>query len=578
MFDPYHKWLGIPPKDQPPNYYRLLAIDLFESDPEVIDAAANRQMAYVQQRATGEHTAESQKLLNELAAARLCLLDKKKKPAYDLQLKINVRQQARRTGGGRQEKPSRIPPLAGFKSTVPLADREQPPPVWQAQPPPAEDVPAEDAPVLQNLRQMRVIFSVLGGGLFLAMVLVIFLYIIPDREKDPNAIADQAASGDQAGAAKGGRSERRPRSAGAAIYNVEIDPPSAALAVQNNMGTITGAGKTREIRFDNIAWRSYVLITASCEGYKPFSQLLAPRPGQNEKLSILLQKEMPTAPLNGSSATPPKPTANVTNTNVATTNAASDVPPVSKNNPPFNPPMKINRPIDARAAYVPRTVEAPKTERRKVFVFSGESAIVTPVQRSMPSTVEAWIWCPAAAENADMFVFGSDDAKLSTGGLGVRIGKDGQLGGRRTQKNKDLRDFWTSEFLPIRKWAHLAVTFDDEKICFFVDGRLVHTDKGAQKAGPAMFVVGYIGIGQYNPKYTFVGRIRTVRISTGIRYDGEFQPQFEFSKNPAEEAFKTSLIYDASNVKGDLIVDTSGNKKDGKGLNIRVVEEDFPLQ
>ena len=39
-FDPYHKWLGIPPKDQPPNHYRLLGIELFESDPEVIDMAA----------------------------------------------------------------------------------------------------------------------------------------------------------------------------------------------------------------------------------------------------------------------------------------------------------------------------------------------------------------------------------------------------------------------------------------------------------------------------------------------------------------------------------------------------------
>jgi hypothetical protein len=57
-FDPY-QWLGIPPKDQPPNHYRLLGIDLFESDPEVIDAAANRQMAYLQQRATGEHGATS---------------------------------------------------------------------------------------------------------------------------------------------------------------------------------------------------------------------------------------------------------------------------------------------------------------------------------------------------------------------------------------------------------------------------------------------------------------------------------------------------------------------------------------
>ena len=25
-FDPYYKWLGIPPEEQPPNHYRLLGI------------------------------------------------------------------------------------------------------------------------------------------------------------------------------------------------------------------------------------------------------------------------------------------------------------------------------------------------------------------------------------------------------------------------------------------------------------------------------------------------------------------------------------------------------------------------
>ena len=35
-FDPYHKWLGISPKDQPPDHYRLLGIDRFESDLEVV--------------------------------------------------------------------------------------------------------------------------------------------------------------------------------------------------------------------------------------------------------------------------------------------------------------------------------------------------------------------------------------------------------------------------------------------------------------------------------------------------------------------------------------------------------------
>jgi len=31
-FDPYYKWLGILPKDQPPHNYRLLGIELFEED------------------------------------------------------------------------------------------------------------------------------------------------------------------------------------------------------------------------------------------------------------------------------------------------------------------------------------------------------------------------------------------------------------------------------------------------------------------------------------------------------------------------------------------------------------------
>jgi hypothetical protein len=90
MFDAYHKWLGIPPKDQPPNHYRLLGIDLFESDPDVIDAAANRQMVFLQGCATGPHLALSQKLLNEVAAARLCLLNPAKKAAYDEKLKAQA--------------------------------------------------------------------------------------------------------------------------------------------------------------------------------------------------------------------------------------------------------------------------------------------------------------------------------------------------------------------------------------------------------------------------------------------------------------------------------------------------------
>jgi hypothetical protein len=39
-FGPYHKWLAIPPEEQPPNHYRLLGLPQFESDADVIEGAA----------------------------------------------------------------------------------------------------------------------------------------------------------------------------------------------------------------------------------------------------------------------------------------------------------------------------------------------------------------------------------------------------------------------------------------------------------------------------------------------------------------------------------------------------------
>ncbi|HEV3006534.1 MAG TPA: hypothetical protein VGX78_18840, partial [Pirellulales bacterium] len=89
-FDPYHKWLGIPPAEQPPQHYRLLGIGLFEEDPDVIEQAADRQMAHVQTHKTGPHSALSQKLLNELSAAKLCLLKRQEKAAYDAQLRAKI--------------------------------------------------------------------------------------------------------------------------------------------------------------------------------------------------------------------------------------------------------------------------------------------------------------------------------------------------------------------------------------------------------------------------------------------------------------------------------------------------------
>lgn len=86
-FDPYHQWLGIPAKDQPPNHYRLLAIEPFEASSDVIANAADRQMAHLRTFQTGRHGRESQELLNQVAAARICLLNPSQKAEYDRRLR-----------------------------------------------------------------------------------------------------------------------------------------------------------------------------------------------------------------------------------------------------------------------------------------------------------------------------------------------------------------------------------------------------------------------------------------------------------------------------------------------------------
>jgi WD40 repeat protein len=170
-FDAYHKWLGIPPKDQPPHHYRLLALDLFESDPDVIDAAANRQMAYVQQRATGEQATISQKLLNELSAARLCLLDPKKKAAYDNELRAGLPSQQQ----GEEE-------AAAVADSLAFLQRASTPPAHGATAAKTPRSPQHAKAVLPtrktgrpDFRSWRVLIGSVVSGL-LAILLVYFLF------------------------------------------------------------------------------------------------------------------------------------------------------------------------------------------------------------------------------------------------------------------------------------------------------------------------------------------------------------------------------------------------------------------
>lgn len=89
-FDPYQRWLGIPPQDQPPHFYRLLGLELFEEDPEVIKAAAENAIAFIQQNAFGEELQKSQRLLKDIEKVAAYLMSPPHKAKYDKKLKAKL--------------------------------------------------------------------------------------------------------------------------------------------------------------------------------------------------------------------------------------------------------------------------------------------------------------------------------------------------------------------------------------------------------------------------------------------------------------------------------------------------------
>ncbi len=105
-YDPYYLWLGIPPEEQPANYYRLLGIRLFEDNPEVIRNAAEGKSVIVKQFGRNQYQDYGQKLLNEISVAKLCLLSTERKNAYDRDLQANISLQSTQNEEAVQESPT----------------------------------------------------------------------------------------------------------------------------------------------------------------------------------------------------------------------------------------------------------------------------------------------------------------------------------------------------------------------------------------------------------------------------------------------------------------------------------------
>jgi hypothetical protein len=84
--DVYRDWLGIKEAARPLTYYQLLRLKPFEDSAEKIREHYRKMNAHVRKFGAGEYSEQSQRLLNELAKAMLCLTDVQRKREYDISL------------------------------------------------------------------------------------------------------------------------------------------------------------------------------------------------------------------------------------------------------------------------------------------------------------------------------------------------------------------------------------------------------------------------------------------------------------------------------------------------------------
>ena len=172
-FDPYHKWLGIRPEQQPPTYFQMLSISPDEKDPEVIEEAAIRQTADVRSYQIGPHGAMATRLLNEISQARTVLLNPTKRKDYEAKL---TRSAPPKAAPGRSD-------TQAARQFADLTDTEAP---FQPRRRPISQKGKDSG-------KKPPVVAVVAGGIVLLVVVIglVVFFLIPRGERTPAGEQDQ---------------------------------------------------------------------------------------------------------------------------------------------------------------------------------------------------------------------------------------------------------------------------------------------------------------------------------------------------------------------------------------------------
>lgn len=195
-FDPYLNWLGIRETKRPINHYRLLGIELFESDANVIASAADRQMAHLRSFQAGPHGELVQRVLNEISAAKICLIKPDRKAAYDSQL--------RQAQAAAQPKPPAAVAVAPVQVSLPTAPLVQ------------KSSPLASKPAKRG--NSLVAWGILGVLVLLCGGLVVIL--IQNNQPKPNQVAQPE------NVAEGPSKNKKPKPADAELTSSKSTVPT----------------------------------------------------------------------------------------------------------------------------------------------------------------------------------------------------------------------------------------------------------------------------------------------------------------------------------------------------------------
>jgi hypothetical protein len=175
-FDPFHKWLGIPPEEQPASYYRLLGIPELESDLEVIEAATEQRTIYLRTFQTGDYSQLAEQLLNMVSSAQVCLLNAETKLRYDTQLRTANEENTAKAS------PAPLPHPTATPSNQPIIVTTDPTSVDSAQRESGKPSPATRE--RQRRKQSRAPLLIIGSlGACLILGVVVYMMMEPKPEQ-----------------------------------------------------------------------------------------------------------------------------------------------------------------------------------------------------------------------------------------------------------------------------------------------------------------------------------------------------------------------------------------------------------